>query len=114
CVRALPAYPIRKPRWPRSASGRVPTAVWSARSREPVAMSRLDKTKAAYLAALRRLEEGRSSHSRLIAEPLSINMSTVCLEAGLSRNPPYAPHHRDVLGENRAAAERQRRGPRRE
>ncbi|HLZ23685.1 MAG TPA: hypothetical protein VKQ30_16365 [Ktedonobacterales bacterium] len=71
-------------------------------------MSRVDKTKAAYLAALRRLEKGRPTHPRLVGQRLSINVSTVCLEAGLSRNPLYAQHHRDVLDEIHAAAERQR------
>jgi hypothetical protein len=71
-------------------------------------MSRVDKTKAAYLAALRRLEKGRPMHPRLVGQHISINVSTVCLEAGLSRNPLYAQHHRDVLDEIRAAAERQR------
>ena len=71
-------------------------------------MSRVDKTKAAYLAALRRLEKGRPMHPRLVGQRLSINVSTVCLEAGLSRNPLYAQQHRDVLDQIRAAAERQR------
>jgi hypothetical protein len=71
-------------------------------------MSRVDKTKAAYLAALRRLEKGRPTYPRLVGQRLSINVSTVCLEAGLSRNPLYAQQHRDVLEQIRAAAARQR------
>jgi hypothetical protein len=71
-------------------------------------MSRVDKTKAAYLAALRRLEKGGPTHPRLVGQRLSINVSTVCLEAGLSRNPLYAQQHRDVLDQIRAAADRQR------
>lgn len=71
-------------------------------------MSRVDKTKATYLAALRRLEKGRPTHPRLVGQRLSINVSTVCLEAGLSRNPLYAQQHRAVLDQIRAAAERQR------
>ena len=75
-------------------------------------MSRVDKTKVAYLAALRRLEKGRPMHPRLTGQRFSINVSTVCLEAGLSRNPLYAQQHRDVLDQIRAAAERQREGVR--
>jgi hypothetical protein len=71
-------------------------------------MSRVDKTKAAYLAALRRLEKGRPMHPSLDGQRFSINVSTVCREAGLSRNPLYAQQHRDVMDEIRAAGERQR------
>jgi hypothetical protein len=69
--------------------------------------SRAEKTKAAYLAALRRLEKGKPAHPRLVGSTPPINVSTVCLDAGLSRNPLYA-QHREVLEEIREAATRQR------
>jgi len=108
CATVLPPSLIRRPRWPRSMNGSVPSAVSSARSREPPALSRVDKTRAAYLASLRRLEKARPVHPRLVGQHISINVSTVCLEAGLSRNPLYAQQHRDVLDQIRTAAERQR------
>jgi hypothetical protein len=69
-------------------------------------MSRADKTKAAYRSALRRLEHGKPIHPRLVGRSLRINVSTVCLEAGLSRNPLYV-QHREVLDEIHEAAVRQ-------
>ena len=74
-------------------------------------MSRAEKTKAAYRAALRRLEKGRPSNPRLVGRSPVINVSTVCLEAGLSRNPLYA-QHREVLDEIHNAARRQQTGRR--
>lgn len=68
--------------------------------------SRADKTKSAYRAALRRLEKRKPLNARLLGRTAIINVSTVCLEAGLSRNPLYA-QHREVLDEIRAAARRQ-------
>ena len=70
-------------------------------------MTRIDRTKAAYRAALRRLEQGRPTHVRPSEGNATINVATVCVEAGLSRNPLYA-QHRDVLEEIHQAAVRQR------
>jgi hypothetical protein len=61
-------------------------------------MTRIDRTKAAYRAALRRLEQGRPTHVRPSEGHAAINVAMVCVEAGLSRNPLYA-QHRDVLEE---------------